>query len=290
MGKFLRTYWYKQGIEYANPFFNSRFRVNSPEASLHPDFMYRSEARENGMMQILIDEDLKLLGEANLYLEIWGGHPGTANKRVTINGRSTYPIPEVGTADNNCTHQYPLIPLKITDLVNGYNAIQFSCDQGNSFWGHFIVDNACLMTVLKDDHPDLKEIADFEVSVMSEVVDDGHIKLFLSHSSDAISRVDFFGYYKGYDENGNLEITDWHGFTKGKEPSSIIGSVSESPFDVLWDVSMLPEQNDMKALSVVHFRSIENIAYVTSPISDIKAPECEGTVRVYGSQDLPKPF
>jgi hypothetical protein len=289
MGKFIRTYWYKQGIEYANPFYNSRFRVNSPEASLHPDFMYRSEARENGMMQILINEDLNLLDEAKLYLEIWGGHPGTANKRVSINGRSIYSIVEVGTTRNNCTHQYPIIPLKITDLVNGYNAIQFSCDQGNSFWGHFIVDNACLITTLKANHPDLRNIDDFDVSVISEIINNEYIKLGLSSQSDIISKVDYWGYYYGYDENGNLEMKDWHGFTKEKEPSFIIGSIDKHPFEISWNISMLPEQDDMKVMAVVHFKGIENIVYLTS-IADLNISKYENKVKIYASKDIPTPF
>src|SRR5690554_3311742 len=89
-GYFYRTYWFEQGIEHGNPSFNERFRVNAPEAGLHHLYAYRSETRGNGMMQILIDEDLRAIEGAELYLEIWGGHAGTANKRVTINGRNTY--------------------------------------------------------------------------------------------------------------------------------------------------------------------------------------------------------
>jgi hypothetical protein len=223
-GKFLRTYWYEQGIEYGNPFHNSRFRVNSPEASIHPEFMYRSEARENGMMQILINEDLHQLDGARLYLETWGGHPGTANKRVTINGRSLYLLPEVGTADDNGEH---------------FN-IGLSCSP----------------------------------SVM-----------------DAISEVDFRGYYFGYDENGNYEMTDWHGFTKEKHPTGIIGASNQAPFEVLWDVAMLPEQKDISVMAVVHFKEQENIFYLTPAISRLqifKREDCN--VKIYDSKDLPKPF
>ena len=297
-GKFLRTYWYEQGIEYGNPFHNSRFRVNSPEASIHPEFMYRSEARENGMMQILINEDLHQLDGAKLYLETWGGHPGTANKRVTINGRSLYLLPEVGTADGNCTHSYPIIPLKITDLVNGYNAIQFACDQGTSFWGHFIVDNACLMTVLKENHPDLEKagITGFRASVKADLsYDNGeHFNISLSCSPsvmDAISEVDFWGYYFGYDENGNYEMTDWHGFTKEKHPTGIIGTPNQEPFEVLWDVAMLPEQKDIAVMAVVHFKEQENISYLTPAISGLQIFKREDrNVKIYDSKDLPKPF
>jgi hypothetical protein len=155
-GRVYRTYAYERGIEHGNPGVNTRFRVNAPEASLAPEVRDRDEARGSGMLQILIEEDLAQLEGATLYCELWGGHPGTENKRVSVNGRTTYALPEVGTAAVHCTHQYPTVPLHRTDLVNGYNAVQFACDQGTSFWGHFIVDNASLNVILKPDHADLQ--------------------------------------------------------------------------------------------------------------------------------------
>jgi hypothetical protein len=124
-GSFIRTYWYEPGLEHGTPRFDSRFRVNAPEVVRDPRFMYRSEVRENGVTLIRIDEDLARVTGASLHLELWGGHPGSGEKRVTVNGRSTYVIPDVGSRDHNCTHSYPVIPLKLTDLVNGYNALQF---------------------------------------------------------------------------------------------------------------------------------------------------------------------
>ena len=82
---------------------------------------------------------------------MWGGHPGTANKRVTINGRSTYHLPEVGTQERDCTHQYPTFNLRPIDLVDGYNSLQFACETGETFWGHYIVDRATLRIGLRPD-------------------------------------------------------------------------------------------------------------------------------------------
>lgn len=293
---FIRTYWYEKGIEYGNPKFNSRFRVNAPETSLNPSFMYRSEARENGMMLIPIEEDLAKLDKAALYLEIWGGHPGTANKRLTINGRSTYYLPKVGTEEHNCTHSYPVIPLKITDLVNGYNAIQFACDKGDTFWGHFIVDNAYLITTLKNNHPDIEKagLCGFEASITANsALNNGEtIDLKLScNNLDKISLVDYLGYYQGYDENGNSKTLDWHGFTKEREPKAILGIAEKVPFSISWDVSMLPEQNNISVLAIVHFKDLPNIAYISSVTEGLCIPEHEQeSVKFYYSEDLPKPF
>gem|GEM_PF-3578016 len=122
MGRFWRLHWYERGLTNCNPGYDRRFRINAPEAVLHPQFGHRVEARENGLMLIRAEEDLFQLVGAELYCEFWGGHPGTANPRVTVNGRSTYRLPPVGTEQHHCTYSYPSIPLKLTDLVNGWNA------------------------------------------------------------------------------------------------------------------------------------------------------------------------
>lgn len=297
-GCFVRTYWYERGIERGNPFFDGRFRVNAPEAVLHPSFMHRSEVRENGMMLIRIEENLSLLSGAELYLEVWGGHPGTANKRLTINGRTTYPLPEVGTAQSNCTHFYPTIALKITDLVNGYNAIQFACDQGKSFWGHFIVENASLRAILKGEHPELRkaELAGFQAALSvrpgppeTEVIP---IELKIpSPGLDRVSSVDFLGHYQGYDENGDGNFTDWHGFTKNRLPRAILRTATAPAFSVEWDVSMLPAQKNVAVKAIVHFKGCPEITYVTPMLGGVTITDRkESIVKLYTSKDLPRPF
>ena len=297
-GRFLRSYWYEPGIEHGNPFFNSRFRVNAPEAVLQPSFMNRSEVRGNGMMQILMEEDLSKLSGAELYFELWGGHPGTASKRVTLNGRSTYSLPEVGAPANNCTHSYPTIPVKITDLVNGYNVLQFACDQGTSFWGHFIVDNASLRAVLKDNDPDLRKagLADVvaalavpEIDRKTEIVS---IRLDIPEAwQDKVSSVEFWGHYCGYDENGNGETTDWHGFTKDRLPQAILGTDSQPPFAVKWDISMLPAQDQVAVKAIIHFKEHPELIYETRAVTALDIPPRKDVrVELRISEDLPQPF
>ena len=191
-GRFLRLHWFEHGTEAGNPSsaHNKRFRVNAPDVTIHPTFAARNEARGSGLLQILAEEDLRLLAGAELYCELWGGHPGTANRRVTLNGRTTYPIPSPD-GDKQCTHLYPTVRLKVTDLVNGYNAVQFACDQGTTFWGHFIVDQACLHAELKPDHPDLTKagLAGTRATVTAAPANDKEaIDLALDAPSDWLAR------------------------------------------------------------------------------------------------------
>jgi hypothetical protein len=295
-GQFFRTYWYQRGIEFGNPKFDDRFRVNAPDAVLNPNYSQRVEVRENGMMLIPINEDLRQIYRAELYLELWGGHPGTANKRVTVNGRSTYSIQDVGTFNKHCTHQYPTLYLQPTDLVNGYNAFQFACDRGSSFWGHFIVDNAALRIELRRNHQDLQKagLRGFNALIKAEAVPGNQdaIRLKLSSSDDlVISAVDYQGFYYGYDENGDTMTYGWHGMTKNKEPHAIIGTAQQYPFSVDWDTAMLQEQQEMAVRAIVHFKDHPEFTYVTPVIGGLYANKPKGTrVTVYASRDLPAPF
>jgi hypothetical protein len=295
-GQFFRTYWYQRGLEFGNPKYDERFRVNSPEAALNPQYSQRVEVRENGMMLIPINEDLRQIYRAELYLELWGGHPGTANKRVTVNGRSTYSIQDVGTSNKNCTHQYPTLYLQPTDLVNGFNAFQFACDRGTSSWGHYIVDNAALRVELRRHHQDLQKagLRGFNALIKAEAVPGNQemIRLKLSSSDDlVIAAVDYQGFYYGYDENGDTMTYGWHGMTKNKEPLAIIGTARQAPFTVDWDTAMLQEQQEMAVRAIVRFKDHPELTYITPVIGGLYASKPKGTrVTVYVSRNLPAPF
>ncbi|MCI0541524.1 MAG: hypothetical protein L0Z50_40515 [Verrucomicrobiales bacterium] len=294
-GRFLRLYWYERDTTF-NPHYERRFRVNAPETVLHPEFGSRMEARENGLMLIRAEEDLRHLRGAELYLELWGGHPGTTNKLVIVNGRSRYLLPEVGTAGKHCTYHYPAIPLGLTDLVNGYNAFQFGCDQGTSFWGHFLIDNACLRLALAESHPDLTKagLTAFTATVktrMSDAKETMELTLACPPASlSGISSVDYEGYYDGYDENGNSEALDWHGFTKNRKPVGIIGSTATPPFSFSWDMSMIPNQGNMSVRATLHFHGNSNLVYVTAAERNLRGSRRRATVAVYSTKDPPLPF
>ncbi len=295
-GQFWRTYWYQRGLEFANPGFEKRLHVNSPDTVLNPQFRQLPEARENGMMLIPINEDLRKITRAEFYMELWGGNPGTSNKRVSVNGRSTYPLQEIGTFSKNCTHQYPTAYLQPSDLVNGYNAFQLACDRGQSIRGHFMVNEAALKLGLKRDHPDLQQagLMGFNALIKAESVPGKSeaIRLKLLSSDEAvIGSVEYQGFYNGYDENGDSISYGWHGMTKGKEPYGSIGVSKTAPFAVDWDTVMLPEQQEMAIRAVVTFNDYPNLSFITPVIGGLSIQKPKGKrVQLYVPRNLPAPF
>lgn len=296
-GRFIREWWYLPGLANGNPGENKRFRVNAPEVLFHPTFHSRPEVRSSGMLQIKVDETPRLLAGAGLYLELWGGHPGTANKRVTPNGRATYPIPEVGTAAGHCTHQYPLISLKPADLVPGFNAFQFAADQGTAFWGHFIVDEACVRCELPRAHPDIERLGltGFTATVLAEPASGGEgFDLSLATGgldAAAVARVDYQGFYEGYNENGSTAARGWHGFTTYRKPVAYLGGSDRPPFKVRRDTTMLLSQTGMKVRGIVRFREPANLFYETETVDGL-ATQGRGDqfVRLFGLATRPTTF
>lgn len=283
-GHFWREHWYQRGKEHHNPGYTKRLRVNPPEVVLHPEFGIRNEAQENGLILIPAEENLFQIDGAELALEMWGGHPGTAGKRVTVNGRSTYQFPLLGTEAGHCTYTHPVFPLKIGDLVNGWNAFQFALDQGTTFWGHMMLDEACLRVALKPDHPDLAKagLTDFKPTVEATAEGDT-IKLRLSVDDPRVASVDFQGYYSGYDENGNRRETDWHGHTRFREPEGLLGAV--------WDTSMLAAQKNVAVRAFVRFKDLPGLVYVTPASGPLAIAERkDASVALYSPHNLPRSF
>jgi len=85
-GVFFREYWAEFDAEISNSR-GRMLRVNDAELSLHEVYGKRPEALTNGFTLINVPEDLFGLKGADLHLEVWGGHPGTANKRFPVRVR-----------------------------------------------------------------------------------------------------------------------------------------------------------------------------------------------------------
>ena len=294
-GEFYRQYWAEWDENITNC--RGRLRVNDTELSLHKTFGKRSEAKANGLMLVSIKEDLFQLKAAQLYLEMWGGHPGTSGKRFLPNGKQIYNVPEVGTASGNCTYNYPVIPLKIHHLVTGTNAFQFACDRGASFWGHFIIDNAAVRCFLKPDHPNLVQAGLKEFSANPKLSNAGSVlqditEISISYPEEferSIVSTDYFGRYLGFDDDGDGSENDWHGFTQKKQYQNHIGSASKPPFSVKWNTSMVPSQPVPMAICAV-LQLKGRFHYVTDTLDDLTFSAKRSRIEMYKCSSMPTPF
>jgi hypothetical protein len=211
---------------------------------------------------------------------MWGGHPGTTARAFSINGSPAYHIPDPSPAEKNCTYSYPEVMIDPAQLRTGSNIVQFSCEKGRSFWGHFILDNTCLRLALKPDAELLasRKLAAFEGGILAtrDASQPELIKLALACPpgyTGHIASVEYQGYYKGFDENGNGLWQDWHGFTKYRQPEGVIAVATNPPFSTEWDVSMIPDQGEaMRVRARLRFTGVKDLYYETPAMEGITIP------------------
>ncbi len=294
-GEFYREYWATFDPKVSNHE-GGRWRVNDAELSLHEKFGHRPEAKANGLMLIDVPEDLFLLKGAELYLELWGGHGKTANKRFFLNGRGPYNLPFTGTEEGNETYSYPSIPLKVSHMVSGVNAFQFACDREKTFWGHFIFDNASVRCMLRPEHPVLKENGIEKFAAMpyiegeeTKLWEKANVALEYEPAHEVlIAGVDYFGRYAGFDDDGDRQDDDWHGFTCARKPVNHLGSADRPPFRIEWNNEMIPNQSKPMAIcAIVRFKN--GLYYRTGVLDGLEFAK-NRNVKMYHCSELPVPF
>jgi len=295
-GMFFREYWAQYDGKISN-MKEKRWRVNDEAVSLHERFGKRSEVTANGLALIDVPEDLFGLDRAQLYLELWGGHPRTANKRLYVNGRGPYVTGDDGAREGNCAYSCPTIALKPAHLVRGTNAIQFACDKGSSFWGHFIIDNMCIRCYLKADHPDLVTagVQNFTAEVKMDdspygIKDSTVLSLCCPKEFEqSVVSVDYFGRYFGYDDNGSRLENGWHGYTQNRQYKNHTGRAASPPFRATWDTAMIPDQDKPMAVKAVVSLK-EGFHYVTPVLDGLTFCAGRNKVRMYKCARMPVPF
>jgi len=106
-----------------------------------------------------------------------------------------------------------------------------------------------------------------------------------------IDRVDFQGWYNGFDENGNRRETDWHGFTHSRIPGAFVDSITNAAFETRWDTSMLPSQKNVAVRAFVRFKDAPGLVYVSAATTALTIPDrSSANVALYTSPDLPPSF
>ena len=272
-----------------------RTRVNDRGMSTHPDFSSRYEAHVNGLALVGITDTINQLVMAELICEMWGGHPKTANKRFQINGGKTYSLPSDKTAEGNCEYLFPTIKIDKTELVTGTNAIQFACDRGEAFWGHFLLEEIGIRCYYEPESPFLKRAGLSDFRAVPETSD-----LSLSDSLDVwlrfdesykekISQVHFFGYYKGYDWSGSGKESQWHGYQFKQNWTGNIGSSTEPPYHVRWDTRLIPDQDhNMAIIAIVEFKN--RINCWTDVSEAFNFPSARQQVKLIHCSEMPVPF
>ncbi|MBT7860628.1 MAG: Ig-like domain-containing protein, partial [Gemmatimonadetes bacterium] len=269
-------------------------RVTDPEATAsgaarHPNTINRKRI-----------DDLQDAIRAEIYLEMWGGHAGTSDKRLRLNGGPWISIPDPeaipGDAgreayqDPECYQQfiYPSVPVPVEQLVEGVNTLEFTSGGQTCFnfgWGQWGL-HGITFRIYYDavrPHPTGRILTPATGStIAAEVL----LEAEASSPNGDIAQVDFIGLYEDFDYEGNGQYRQWHYRYRSGEIRNHLGTATESPFAVNWHTTWVPDQEEPMRI-MARIKDDSGLVYMTPAVEGIDLERPGTSVKLYKPYNVP---
>jgi hypothetical protein len=272
--------------------------------SLHPKVAKRRSVSHR--QRTLDIWDLEDATRAEIALEYWGGHVGTSDHKLRMNGGEWLPIPQIeGTPTDPLRYMRNLmgsavVPLPLTEVRLGANVFEFACGPQvfhGLTWGIFKIYAFTVRIYYNGSKPRphgeivspraqqlVGEQPSFEVTARGAAGDDSKLEF---TSSDAM-RVDYVGLYTDFDWEGNGVFRQWHYQLEQGQLAHHIGTAVAPPFRVTWDTRWLPDQDQPMRIAAF-VTDTHGITFMTEAI-EVRFQREKGSVRMYPAHAIPEYF
>ena len=276
------------------------WRVTDPDAG-HAG---AQEFLPNPILTIPID-DLDGAIRAEALIDRWGGHPGTSNKGIRLNGNAWIRLPELTTtpaghepvcymSQDNPTVEIPLEHLKVganTLEATSGDQICYSFRWGQWGWNGIVLR---IYYGAEKPHPAGRVTAPTAGATLGE---NPVLEAEASYPA-GIDRVDFLAHYEGYDEDGDGVFRDWHQayfHNRRIEPtiddprmSAHAGTARTAPYRVSWPTRWVPDQAEGELKILARVRGKDGTWFVTDAVQNLSLTRKDSTVRLHKPSDVPE--
>lgn len=269
----------------------SHFSEKDPDSTNQP-------GKAIGVPQHL-DIDLEHAIGAEFSVEYWGGHSGTSEQTVSINGNQPMdlPLPEVPEGhESECYFRTILgnnaqsIPLEF--LVEGDNSFVFSAGPQicyNFNWGFYWIYSFTVRVYYDPAFVSGPSARIAEPVSGSSLGENPRITVELNQGSSEVARVDVLGHYRDYDWSGMGIFRRWHFDTRWGELEHHVGSSTESPYQIDWDTWWLPDQDEPIQL-IAKITDESGLSTLTEIVDDLHFERTERSVVMIPATDIPENF
>ena len=267
-------------------------RVTDPDAR-HPG---AREFLPNPVNTITLG-DLEGATRAEAYIEQWGGHAGTSDKRLRLNGNPWIDVPEpegipgdAGTYYENAEcyqyASYPSVPVPLDQLLPGENSFEFTCGGQICFdfgWGQWGVWSVVFRIYYDDAKPHATgRIVD---PVPGAAFGDS-LHILLETDDTNVEQVDFIGLYEDFDYEGNGLYRQWHYNLHRGKIFHHLGTAAGPPYAVTWKTDWVPDQ-DQPVRLMARVRNADGIYYMTESIDGLRLTRDNRSVQLYKPFEVP---
>ena len=266
-------------------------RVTDPDAR-HSG---AGEFLPNPVNSVTID-DLDGAVRAELHIELWGGHAGTSDKRMRLNGGDWIAISEPeGIPGDAGLHvhpecyqyfTYPSVPLPLEQLREGDNTFEFTSGGQICFdfgWGQWGIYGITFRIYYDDAKP---HATGRIVSPAPGSTFGDSLYIVVESPDSTVQRVDFIGDYEEFDYEGNGLYRQWHYNYRYGVIKRHLGTAFAPPYAVTWETDWVPDQEEPVRL-MARIQDRNGVFYMTPAVGDLALVRPGRSVRLYKPYDVP---
>ena len=230
---------------------------------------FPADEHQNGYIPLHEDVNLEDAVKAEMVIEKLGSHEDTKTLRVSMNGNPSVVFPAAKgipePESDYMYHHYPVAQIPLEQLKAGTgNTLRFDVDSIQRWnWPQNIIYGVILRIYY---NPEKAEFKPTVKGVFNGVLEEKQ-KLGLSEKNASVYKVDYIGHYEDVNREGDGIYDQWHYHYFRGQVVHHIGSSNRYPFDVVWNTSWLPDQNDIKLAARV--TSNTGLIYFTEPLEGL---------------------
>ncbi len=239
--------------------------------------------------------DLRKAIRAEVVVEYWGGHIGTASQQFRVNDGDWIDIPQPrGTpAQPQCyyrTLSRATVSIPFERLRAGANRFQFRAGPQicHSFdWGFYWVYGFTVRVYYDSTraHPAGEILAPFDGATIS----DSPLLVAQAEGKEAaISSVEFIARYEDFNWEGDGVWRQWHYRLERGRLRNHAGTALSKPYAVSWDTTWVPDQ-DQPVEIAARITDTMGMTYLTRPVK-VTLERIGRSVRMYKPAGVPENF
>jgi hypothetical protein len=221
--------------------------------------------------------DLREATHAELRVEYWGGHIGTAGQRFQVNDHDWIDLPQpAGTPAEPQRFYRTLLgnnaaPIPLAQFRDGENVFRFTAGQQIAYrndWGfYWIYDFTTRIhyAPAKKPHPTGAIILPGEGATFGDVLT---LEASASSPNGEIARVEFIGEYDDFDWDGDGVWREWQYSTHHGVLRHHLGTVTAAPWRLKADARWLPDQTEPIRVRA-RITDTSGLTYLTPPVGNI---------------------
>ncbi len=221
--------------------------------------------------------DLAAATRAELSVEYWGGHIGTAGQRFRVNDHGWIDLPQPSGTPTEPQRYYRTLhgnnaaPFPLAQLRDGENVFRFTAGQQIAFrndWGfYWIYDFTARVyyDAANKPHPTGEIIVPQPGATFDDVL---RLEVNASSPNGPIVRVEFIGEYDDFDWDGDGVWREWQYSTHHGVLRHHLGTVASPPWRLKSDVRWMPDQPQPIRVRA-RITDTKGITYLTPPVENV---------------------